>query len=281
MNVLYSFFCGLLIGVCDLVPGISGGTMALMLGIYEPLMHAIADVRNRSFKNIWFLLALLLGVGCSLLAFSSVFHALIQQEAKRGYLYSLFFGLVGGSSWVVAKGIPQWSVSTIFLLIGGAFAAFLVTHMPVLMQTPAGFSFYLWLFVAGALAVFAMLLPGISGSYVLMVLGPYPLVIESLSRLSKQWDGASLKVLLPLGCGILIGAAFFSRAISLALKQYKTVTLSLLLGFMLGASTAVWPYSTVPSMDVHCGISLLLMLAGVLGVIALEAMAMKRNRHEL
>ena len=239
-------------------------------------MNSIADLKHRRFKSLTFLVPLLLGVGSSLLTLSSFFHALLQSSSKRIYLYSLFFGLVGGSAWFVGKEIAKWNWKTILLLTGGALVAAAVTKMPVLINQPEGILFYGWLIAASALAVFAMLLPGISGSYILMILGPYPLVIENLSRLS-HFDFSSLKILLPVGFGIVTGALCFSRMISFALRRYKNNTLTLLLGFMMGASGAIWPFSEMPSFESTTFLSFAAMLCGGLIVLGIESIAVRTS----
>lgn len=265
----YVLMCGMLIGACDLVPGISGGTMALILGIYEPLMNAISEVKRGSFKNVQFLLLVLGGIIASILCLSSFFHALLQSEA-RGYLYSLFFGLVLGSAYFVSKKIERWNPKSVLLLLLGGISAWGVTHAPVLISEPSGIIFYLWLALSGSLAVAAMLLPGISGSYIMMILGPYPLVIENLAALSRfQWS--ALAVLLPVGGGIVLGALFFSKWISFALKHYRANTLSLLLGFMLGAASTIFPFTSLPGWEASTFLSLFMMGLGILAVLGLES----------
>lgn len=271
---MYALLCGLLIGACDMVPGISGGTMALILGIYEPLMNSIAEVRKFSFKNVKFLGLVLAGIVTSILSLSSFFHTLLQSEEKI-YLYSLFFGLVIGSAWFVGKGITKWNGKTMGLLTLGALSAWGVTHAPVLLTMPSGLLFYGWLGLSGALAVCAMLLPGISGSYIMILLGPYPLVIENLAQLSRG-DWMALKVLLPVGVGIAVGAAVFSKWISYALKHARQVTLSLLLGFMVGATGTIFPFKGVPGWEFSTLWSVVAMMFGTLFVLGLESKLSKR-----
>lgn len=265
----------MLIGACDLVPGISGGTMALILGIYEPLMNSIAELKKCSFKHLKFFSLILGGILISLLFLSSFFHQLLQSENKV-YLYSLFFGLVMGSALYVGKEIPKWTKRTFVLLILGAVCAWAVTHTPVLISPPSGALFYVWLVISGSLAVLAMLLPGISGSYLMMILGPYPLVIENLALLSRKGDLASLKVLAPVGLGIVCGGAFFSKWISYALKTHKATTLGILLGFMIGAASTVFPFEGIPPIKISTLGAISTMFFGGFLVLALESKFVKK-----
>jgi putative membrane protein len=182
-----------------------------------------------------------------------------------------------GSTWFVAKQIQKWDVKTLILLSSGAVGAWAITDMPRLIDQPEGILLYGWLMLAGSLAVFAMLLPGISGSYVLMILGAYPLVIENLAKLGRL-EFSSLQVLAPLGFGIAFGALFFSKLIAFALKEYKQSTLTMLLGFMVGASCAVWPFEGIPPFASTTFLSFATMCVGAMCVVGIESLVVRTSQ---
>lgn len=240
------------IGAADVVPGVSGGTIAFILGIYERLINAIKGVGTKDWDPA-FLLPLIAGVATAIIAFAHVIEGLLNDEVGRTFLYSTFLGLILGSTLFCSKQVKQWSNSRIFALAAGIALAFLFTSHVSLTQAPP-IPHSLWVILCGAAAISAMLLPGISGSYLLNILGIYPTVIQNLnaftsSLASGSFAVESFKFLALLLLGIVLGAILFSRVVSWCLKNYHDLSIATLTGFMLGALRAVWPfwiYETAP-----------------------------------
>lgn len=229
-------------GAADLVPGVSGGTVALLFGFYDLLLESLKTFRLRV------LVPLGLGMGLSLFGLAHVLRPLLETQG----LYALFFGMIAATIALFfarerPQSLPQWGILSLGLLL-----ALFLSGLSVSTADTASMG---WLFVCGIFASGVMLLPGISGSYLLCVLGVYPLVIQALSA----WE---FSVLLPLGGGILLGLALFSRLIRLLLAHARGLTLAFFLGMMCGGLRALWP-----------GFSLALVLyalLGAFGVIFLE-----------
>lgn len=322
------FFCGLCMGAADLVPGISGGTIAFILGFYQPLLDNLQtlnwSVFHFLFKGQWrqffrhipwrFILTLLAGIICSFVCLSNFFHYILTHEIYRIYLYATFLGLILASFIFCIRQIRVWKRNMIVGLCLGALSAYLLTdttlipksegeyavpfeiktqnrvvrnydssqHLltglssqtlsvllaegllqdttPVYNQQsaliglvgefiiPYHVSFFNgWLVICGALAVCALLLPGISGSYILTLLGVYPIVLEAMVEFVNGLRHASFNfeafsILWSLGIGIVLGALVFARLLNGLLRHYPNQSLALLSGFMIGAIRSVWPF---------------------------------------
>lgn len=263
---LRAFLCGLCMGTADLIPGISGGTVALILGIYEDLILSLRSFDasffgplikgrfNEAFSHIsWkFLFPVILGIGLAIGSLVHVIHAILQQPLLRPLLYALFFGLVLASVHLVGKRVKKWNIAYTLTLLGFALGTFLLVGLQTSqtqVSVPLDDKYYFspWMFACGVAGISAMLLPGISGGYVLNILGVYSTIIASLSsfisgltHLVFQWSDFYL--LFSFGCGVLVGAVIFSRVINWALQHYHDFTLTALIGVMLGALRTVWPY---------------------------------------
>lgn len=259
------FFCGICMGVADLIPGISGGTVAFIIGFYQQLLESLKTVNGSSIRLLltghgkefarrveWkFLLTLLSGILCAFICFANLFHFILSHELYRVYLYALFLGLILASFVFCVRQVPVWNLFTVLALCCGAVIAFLLTQSTPaneVFSVPSSF-LYVWLFICGSFAICALLLPGISGSYILTVLGVYPLVIEALvdfvnagATFSFNWE--AFAILISLGGGILFGAILFARGVSWLLRIYPSLTLATLSGFMMGALQSVWPFWT-------------------------------------
>lgn len=254
LELLRIFFTGLCMGAADLVPGISGGTIAFIMGIYEPLINAIKSVSWKSLVQRtlpWrFLVCLLSGMACSFLFFSHTISYLLHDPQLRIFLYAGFMGLIASSVYVLAKQMKNWRVKDVAALIIGAIIAYLLSGQQFAnMHDSNTATFFIspWLIFSGAAAISAMLLPGISGSYLLMVLGVYPIALEALTDFSSGLkngiiDFPSLIILSNILIGIVLGALIFSHAISWFLRKYHRITLALLIGFMIGAVRTAWPF---------------------------------------
>ena len=246
-------FCkGLVMGAADVVPGVSGGTIALLTGIYQRLLDAISSVDAEAIrllikfeiKEFWkhvdgtFLLSLLSGIAFSILVLAKVITELLINHPIE--IWSLFFGLVIISAVLVAKKIEKWDLTRIIFLILGVIIAFTVTSL-----SPSNTSdSYLFIFLSGAIAICAMILPGISGSFILLILGKYEFIMHSL----KEFN---LSIILVFAAGCLTGILSFSKVISWFLKHYFDVTMALLAGFMLGSLNKIWPWKEVLSTRIN------------------------------
>lgn len=234
---------GLAMGAADVVPGVSGGTIAFISGIYEELITSINNVnlslfntlRSDGIKAAWnqlngnFLLALFLGIGISILSLARVMEWLLIN--KPIFLWSFFFGLVVASILFVGKQITKWNVAAIILFLLGAILAYYITSLPVLGTNESNW----FLFLAGALAICAMILPGISGAFILVLLGAYKPVLEALNN-------GDIKTIAIIGAGAIVGLLSFSKLLKWLFSNHKNLTLAVLTGFILGSLNKIWPW---------------------------------------
>ncbi|MCA9115015.1 MAG: DUF368 domain-containing protein [Planctomycetaceae bacterium] len=246
---------GFLMGGADIIPGVSGGTVALILGIYERLVTAISRfdgqfVRLLRKGQIWqalgridagFLGALGAGILTGIVSLASLMHWLLNEQLEQ--TFAVFFGLILASSWLVARMVGHWTLPSAALAAAGAFGAFALVGLPVLQSPPTG---PLYIFCCGLVAICAMILPGISGSFILLLLGAYADITGSLRAvLHGTSETADILVLVAfcLGCGI--GLLGFSRLLKWMLAHYHTPTMAVLCGFMLGSLRKIWPFKEV------------------------------------
>lgn len=264
--MLRLYLSGLCMGIADLIPGISGGTVAFILGIYPQLIHA---VRN-PLSNFRFLAVLGSGMVTAILLLAGFIHSLLQEPATRIPLYGLFLGLILGSISLCAERVHRWTAPRAFILTAAAVVTYCVT---VQLQVYDGEVTDGWIALSGFFAIAAMLLPGVSGSYVIMAFGVYPALIRSISLLGSlqlQWD--ALRVLCFLGMGIAFGALFFVRGIEWLLRRHPLNTFATLLGCMVGALPAVWPFRSadgviaLPNLDLPSVLAFALMIGGLLSL---------------
>ncbi|WP_192034886.1 DUF368 domain-containing protein [Halomonas sp. YLGW01] len=251
MKRSYSVFLkGAGMGAADAVPGVSGGTIAFITGIYEELINSIKRFgpsawgawRRGGLKglavhlNLAFVIPLVLGVGVSLVSVAHLVTYLL--ESQRVLLDAFFFGLVAASAWLVSRRLGDWRLWHVLPLAGGLLLA---DGLPALMPLVSGLgSEGLMLGVAGAIAISAMLLPGISGSFLLLTMGLYGSVMEGI----KAFD---LVLMSQFGLGCLVGLMTFSRLLSWLLARFHTGTLQLLIGFILGSLPLLWPWRELVS----------------------------------
>lgn len=234
---------GLAMGAADAVPGVSGGTIAFISGIYEELINTISGVnkslfttwRKQGFKAFWnqlngnFLLALLTGIVISFVSFMRIAKYLLEHQPIL--IWSFFFGLIIASIYFVGKQIKKWNLATIISAILGAIIAFYISTLPALNTTNSPW----FLFFAGAIAICAMILPGISGSFILVILGAYKTLSDALS----DFD---IKRIALFASGALIGLLSFSHLLKWLFKHYHNTTLAVLTGFIFGSLNKVWPW---------------------------------------
>lgn len=242
-NYLLLILRGCAMGAADVVPGVSGGTIAFITGIYEELIDSIKSIDLHALKllftlkmgDFWkkingsFLLSVVLGIAISIFSLAKLMTWLLENHPI--YIWSFFFGLIIASSVLVAKEIKQWNVFTVIALIAGACAAYTITVM-----TPAETPNTWWFIIlSGAIAICAMILPGISGAFILLLMGKYSYILGAVSNLN-------IGVLLLFIVGAIAGIVSFSHVLSWLLKNYHTLTVSLLTGFMIGSLNKVWPW---------------------------------------
>lgn len=235
-------------GMADVVPGVSGGTIAFISGIYEELINSIRSVNIEALKllfsgqiaQLWrhingkFLVPVFLGIAISILSLAQLMTFLLEHYPIQ--IWSFFFGLIIASSLLVAKSVDKWGVKTIISMAVGIAVAYWIT-VATPTQTPNDWWFVM---LAGAVAICAMILPGISGAFILLLMGKYQYIMNSL----VNFDLAVISLFM-VGAGV--GIISFSHVLSWLLKKYHNITISLLMGFMIGSLNKVWPWKEVVS----------------------------------
>lgn len=241
----YSFLIlkGMGMGAADVVPGVSGGTIAFIVGIYQELLDSIKSISKNSLKLLFtgkfaafwkeingnFLLSIVTGICISVFSLAKIITFLLVTHPIL--VWSFFFGLVLASTWFVSKDIKQWNWKTILSYIVGIAAAYYIT-VSTPTETPDNLFF---VFLCGAIAICAMILPGISGSFILVLLGKYFYIMEAVKSLN-------ILVILVFTGGAFLGITTFSRVLSFALRKFHDITIAVLAGFMLGSLNKVWPW---------------------------------------
>lgn len=248
---------GMAMGAADVVPGVSGGTIAFISGIYQELIDSINKVdfsffltwKKESFQAAWqkingsFLLSLIIGIAISILSLAKVITHLLKNEPIA--VWSFFFGLVIASIVFVGKQITEFSFKNIFALMIGTVISFYIT----IAEPTASPDSYFYLFLSGFIAIIAMILPGISGAFILLLMGSYEIVMhtinqfrEAVFKLDLVMLWSAISKILVFGLGAIIGLKLFSKILHWMFDQYKNLTLALLTGFMLGSLNKVWPW---------------------------------------
>ncbi len=241
-------------GAADVVPGVSGGTIAFISGIYEELISSINKInigtfkilKQNGFSTMWksvngnFLLSLLIGIGISIISLAKLIRYLLETQPVL--IWAFFFGLVLASIIHVARQITKWNIMAFILLIIGAFAAFYITTLVPQVNEVSN----VYLFFSGALAICAMILPGISGSYILLLLGMYKPVLDAI-------HDRDFKFIAILGAGAVVGLLSFSRLLKWLFDHYKNLTLATLTGFIIGSLNKIWPWKKVISSEIING----------------------------
>ena len=237
---------GFSMGAANVIPGVSGGTIALITGIYEELIDSLKSFNIQALKlllkgefktfishiNLKFLFAVFFGTALSIISLARVLEYFFKQNEQM--VWSFFFGLIIASIYYVAKMINSWNISSIvFLLVGITFATSLAFLKPLSENSS---SYYL--FICGIVSVASMILPGLSGSYVLILMGNYHLIM--LHSVSDPFS--NLNILFPVILGSIIGFLTLSHSISYVLKKHYDSTISLLTGFIVGSLLIIWPW---------------------------------------
>ena len=269
------FFKGIFMGIADAMPGISGGTIALLLGIYEELIQSISELKislfskliNKGFKSFWeklngnFLLVLVSGIGISLISFVKISASFLESFPL--FIWSFFLGLIFATVYVIYKLINQWhNLNFFFLIISIIFSIFL-----------SSFSAYdtdeislLYILFSGIIASSAMILPGISGSLILVILGVYAYLIKAL-------DNLELIVIFTFISGAIIGLLGFSKILKYLFNNHRDATYTIMLGLVIGSIENVWPWNKSFSTELsnlNLFLSISLVILGFVIVILLE-----------
>ena len=293
---------GMAMGAADVVPGVSGGTIAFISGIYEELLNSISSFnfslinvfKNEGFKSVWikvngnFLVSLFVGILISVLSLAKLIESMLENHPI--VIWSFFFGLVLASIIYIGKQITKWTKGSFLCLILGAILAFYITTLNPMVSANSSPWF---LFLAGMIAICAMILPGISGSFILVLLGAYKPVLNALNTK----DFVSIIIFL---VGAILGLLSFSRILKWLFSTYKNYTLATLTGFILGSLNKIWPWKETISWrtnskgievpfntasvspfsfegDNQLLISIFLMLIGFGLIILLEKLAIKKD----
>jgi putative membrane protein len=300
------FVIGLVMGAAEIVPGVSGGTIAFITGIYERLLSSLKHftpgllllLKDEGFMAVWrrvdaeFLLLLFGGMGTSILLLATGISYLLVHEPIL--LWSFFFGLVLASSWLMSRQIDRLNLNRVAWALAGIGIGVVITGLAPIELAPTP----MFIFIGGAVAVCAWILPGISGSFILLILGLYGFVIEAI----RQLDIATL-VVLAAGCSL--GLISFAQVLSRLFKNRRNETLAMLTGFMLGSLVKLWPWkqtlayqigsdghqiplvqeAVLPSTYVlitghesQIGLALLALLVGLAAVVLLGKLAYTGNR---
>ncbi len=303
LDYLIISFKGMAMGAADVVPGVSGGTIAFISGIYEELIRTISGVdlrllktwKREGFSKMWeelngnFIVALLTGIFFSVFTVMRLANYLLENHPIL--IWAFFFGLVLASIYYVGNQIPKWSFNVFLFLVIGAAVAFYLTTLPPMAAAASE----LYLFFAGAIAICAMILPGISGAFILVLLGAY----KTISEATHDFDFKTLGI---FALGAIFGLLSFSRLLKWLFLNYSTLTLATLTGFIAGSLNKIWPWKRILETEMYGGKSVsireesvmpwnfdaephtmqafFLMLAGFLVILILERLAVKKPVQE-
>lgn len=257
---------GFIIGVANIIPGVSGGTLAITLGIYERIIDAISHFFKNIKENIKFLLPIGIGAVLSIIALSHVIGYSLEHYPFATTLF--FIGLIlGGMPLLMKKVKGKANVSNIILFLITFGIVLLFTFLKegdkVVSLTNLTLGGYLVLFLVGAIASATMVIPGISGSFVLMLLGYYKPIINTIQSLSKfQNIGSNLLILIPFGLGVLTGIILIAKVIEYLLKKFEVPTYFGIIGFVLASIISIVVPMGLPSSVLECIIGVLLAILG-------------------
>jgi len=275
------FFTGVTMGIADLIPGVSGGTIAFLFGIYDELLYSIKLMTGhvpklllggkfkQAFGLIPFGFLLPLGLGIAIAIFGLVHIVSYLLETQPMLVWSLFFGLVLGSAYVVSRRITAWTLNRTLLLVIGFVLTFIVVGLPAIGGSAAPLA----VFGTGVIAITAMILPGISGSLIMVLLGQYEIIIKAVA----DRDAVLLAI---FAAGAIIGLALFVRLLTWLLKHYHFAVIAFLIGVMAGSLRKIWPWQStdtsgttanvLPALDLSLLWTILLGLVGFAIVLMLE-----------
>lgn len=252
-SLLPNFFKGMAMGMAEVVPGVSGGTIAFITGIYERILRVISNIRpglielwkTEGFKavlvklDIRFLILLISGMVSGIVL--GVFGVSYLLENFPPVIWSFFFGLIVASSIYMLTQIEEWSWGKLTLLVLGILVAYGITILSPATGNPA-----LWfVFLSGAIAITALILPGISGSFILLLMGMYELILGNVKNALSSFDSDSILVVIVFALGCLTGLFSFANLMRWTFNKYKAYTIAVLTGFMIGSLNKIWPWRNV------------------------------------
>lgn len=269
---------GACMGAADVIPGVSGGTIAFIMGIYDEFVSSIAKIDSEAvkmllkgqFRDFWkhinggFLLSIVIGIGFSVVTLAGLMKTLLAEHPVQTWAF--FFGLIVASSILILKGISGWKIREGIMLILGVALGAVVCNLSQ-TSTPDGLWF---IFLSGALAICAMILPGISGSFILVILGKYDYIMGCISNVTKGIDfGQNVLILSVFLLGAAIGILSFSKFLRWLLARWNKETMVVLAGFIIGSLSKVFPWSASNSgIDNNSAIAFAVL--GLLLVIGIE-----------
>ena len=243
-NYVITVFKGIGMGAANVIPGVSGGTIALITGIFERIINAIKSFNGTAIKllfngkikelikyvDFYFLIAVFFGMIISVVSLARVFEYLFANYPV--FIWSYFFGLILASVYFVGKTINKWSLSVVVTFIIGTLIAAVLSFLNPAVQNDS----FLYLIICGVVAICSMILPGLSGSFILVLMGNYELIMI------HAVNNFNLKILIPVAIGAVGGLIAFSHFLSWILKKFKDQTISILTGFILGSLSIIWPW---------------------------------------
>lgn len=243
MKYIFLVLRGILMGAADVVPGVSGGTIAFITGIYEELLESIKSIDLAAIKLLFskgivafwkhingnFLVAVLAGIAIAVVSLAKLLSYLLENYPVL--IWAFFFGLIVASAIYIVRQVKKWDIGVVVALILGAAFAFAIT-LVTRVETPNELWF---IFLSGMIAICAMILPGISGSFILVLMGKYEYVLDAVHE-------RNLTVIAVLGTGAVVGLLAFSRVVSWLFKKFHDHTVAVLTGFMIGSLNKVWPW---------------------------------------
>ncbi len=250
MKWLVIFLKGAAMGAANVIPGVSGGTVAFITGIYERLIHAVKSLTGPSLKllaqrkireffektDLVFLIFLGLGVAISILSLAKVLKYLFANYEM--HVWAFFFGLILASVIFVGNKVKRWSLGPVIGLVIGTVIAVGIALLKPASENDSVF----YLLICGVIAMASMIIPGLSGSFVLLLLGNYQLImIDSVSKL-MDGDWSAFRILIPVGIGAVIGLLALSHVLSWIFKRFHDIAVALLTGFVAGSLLIIWPW---------------------------------------
>lgn len=244
---------GAAMGVAEVIPGVSGGTLAFITGIYERLLSAISSInlglittfKNEGFKAVWkeidglFLVKLLAGMAIGFIVGLKLVVSLLESHPV--HIWSFFFGLILSSIPLIGKQVKKWGGLEVVLLVFGAALVYLIT-----VAAPSqGSENLVIVFLSGVVGVSALMLPGLSGSFVLLLMGMYTIIMPAIEEFTHHPFGPETFIIIAFGGGMLVGLLTFAKVLSFTFKKYPNPTMALLTGFLIGSLNKVWPWQQV------------------------------------
>ncbi len=300
-SLIANLLKGIAMGAANVIPGVSGGTIALITGIFERLINALKSIDIKAVRlllkgkfrdfaeyiDLYFLIALFIGVGIAIISLARLFKFLFENYPV--YIWAFFFGLVLASVVYVAKSVNKWSSSVAISFIVGTAIALTITFLKPGTEN----SGFVYLLLCGVVSICSMILPGLSGSFVLLLMGNYKLVMVDAV------NDMNIAVLMPVAVGAVVGLILFSHFLSWLLKNYHNQTIATLSGFILGSLGILWPWKEaikqmfgekekiigyewhLPQLNSEFYFAVLYIVLGILTIALTELIAKKKSPDKL